>query len=28
MNDYKIKISQWTEHYNQKCTYLNWHENW
>ncbi len=27
MNDYKIKISQWTEHWNQKCTYLNWHEN-
>jgi hypothetical protein len=21
MNDYKIKIFQWTEHWNQKCKY-------
>jgi hypothetical protein len=27
MNDYKKKKSQWTEHWNQKCTDLNWHEN-
>ncbi len=23
MNDYKIKISQWTKHWNQKGTYVN-----
>ncbi len=26
-NDYKKKVSQWTEHWTQKCTDLNWHEN-